>query len=281
MRPAIIAYTAALLLIGATSVQAQDATGTPGNSGAIAAQSAPAPGQATIQPGISPKLRKKLLQDLLNAIAPPRPVAAVPAPVGPIVTTPPAATPGGTPGAVTVTPVPPPPRPATGVALTPAVTVPAPRPATTTVPRPRPIVQPARPTPARSDPRAAPAAPIEPSPLPPPVAAPVKPAPAIAPPIAASPTPVVVEPVQPIPAPTRANLSARTVLLLGLLAAAAVAAAVMHWQRTRRIERTRAAFALKPRIDLSAGACSIHGLSLASPPLAIRARLVQPGMPGG
>ena len=264
MRPAIFAFTAALLLTGATIVQAQDATGTPGNSGAIASQSAPAPGKVGIQPGISPKLRKKLLQDLLNAIAPPRPTAAAPAPALPTSTTQPAVTPSGTPGAVTVNPVPPPPRPAA-----------------TTVPRPRPIVQPARPTPARPDPRAAPAAPIEQSPTLSPVAAPAEPAPAIEPPIAAAPTPAVAEPDQPIPAPARAIFAARTLLLLGFLAVAAAAAAVMHWQRTRRIERTRAALALKPRIDLSAGASSVSGLSLASPPLAIRARLVQPGMPGG
>lgn len=64
-------------------------------------------------------------------------------------------------------------------------------------------------------------------------------------------------------------------LLLGLLAAlAAIAAAiVLRVQRVRRIERTRAALVLTPRIDLAAGASSVHGLSLASPPLAIRARL--------
>ena len=64
-------------------------------------------------------------------------------------------------------------------------------------------------------------------------------------------------------------------LLFGLLAAlAANAAAIfLRIQRARRIARTRAALVLTPRIDFSAGASAIHGLSLASPPLAIRARL--------
>lgn len=277
MRLAFIALTAALLLTGATSVQAQDAAGTTGTSSAAADQSAPAPGQVTIQPGISPKLRKKLLQDLLNAIAPPRPTAAAPAPAQtpdpPIVTTQPAATAAGTPGVVTVTPVPPRPRPATGVVPPHATVAPAaPRPAATTVPRPRPIVEPTRPAPARPAPQAAPVAPIEPSPIPPTVAAPVEPAPAIEPPIAAAPTPVAVE-----PEPTRSIFGAGIWLLLGLLAAAAAAVAVMHWQRTRRIARTRAALALKPRIDLSAGASSTPGLSFSGPPLAIRARLAVSG----
>jgi len=47
----------------------------------------------------------------------------------------------------------------------------------------------------------------------------------------------------------------------------------MRVQRARRIERTRAALVVTPRLDLAAGTSSIRGLSLASPPLAIRARL--------
>jgi hypothetical protein len=109
--------------------------------------------------------------------------------------------------------------------------------------------------------------------VPPPVA---ETAPAIVPP---APVPVAAEPQTPIPLPsaepTPSIFGASTMLLLGLLAAlAAVAAAtVMRVRRTRRIERTRATLVLTPRIDLMAGASAIHGLSLASPPLAIRARL--------
>lgn len=76
-------------------------------------------------------------------------------------------------------------------------------------------------------------------------------------------------------APPRALFGASPALLFGLLAAlAALAAAlILRIQRARRIERTRAALVLTPRIDLAAGASSIRGLSLASPPLTIRARL--------
>jgi hypothetical protein len=268
MRLAFVALTAALLLTCTTSVQAQDPAGTAENSSAAAAEPAPAKSQVTTQPGISPELREKLLRDLLNAIAPRRPAAAAPAPAQtsdpPIVITQPAATPG----IVTASPVPPRPRPATGAALTPAVTSPAPRPVATTVPRPRPIAEPTRPVQARPAPQAAPVAPIKP--------APVEPVPTIEPPVAAAPLPVADELAAPIPQQSRAAFGAGIWLPLGLLAAAAAiaAATVMRVRRARRIERTRAALALKPRIDMAAGASSTPGLSLASPPLAIRARLV-------
>lgn len=45
--------------------------------------------------------------------------------------------------------------------------------------------------------------------------------------------------------------------------------------------RTRAALALKPRLDRSTGAGTLSGLALAAPPLAIRARLDSPGARGG
>ena len=64
-------------------------------------------------------------------------------------------------------------------------------------------------------------------------------------------------------------------MLLGLLAAlAAIAlATILRLQRARRIERTRAALKIVPRIDLASGTSAIHGLSPSSPPLSIRARL--------
>jgi hypothetical protein len=64
-------------------------------------------------------------------------------------------------------------------------------------------------------------------------------------------------------------------VLVGLLAAALAAAIALtlRWRRIRRIARTRAVLALDPRIDHGVGASSIRGLSLAGPPVAIRARL--------
>lgn len=275
MKPAIAALTAALLMAGAASAQVPGATE---NTGAVAAEPAPA-GQVGIQPSVSPELRKKLLRGLLQAITQPRPAAAAPAaPAEPLVTTQPAA---GTPVAAPVDPSPSPPSPAAPVPVPPAGTVTAPPPAVSPAPHhaaethPRPTVEPAVATPApRPGPRPAPPAHIEPAPAPPPAAV-DEPAPAPA-----------LEPAKPssapIAEPTRAILGTGTWLLLGLLAAAAAAAAAaMHWLRMRRIARTRAALALKPRIDLSAGASSIRGLSLVSPPLAIRARLAMPGASGG
>jgi hypothetical protein len=109
----------------------------------------------------------------------------------------------------------------------------------------------------------------------PPAVDPVQPTP---PPPA--PVPLAIEPVVQPPPPAaetpRSILGANTMLLFGLLAAlAAVAAAtVMRVQRVRRIERTRAALVVTPRLDFAAGTSSIRGLSMGSPPLAIRARLV-------
>lgn len=258
MRLAVAALTAILLLVGTASAQNPGEAGTAANSSATATEATPAPSGITI----SPKTRKKLLRDLLNAVVPPRPAAATAAPAEPLVP------PTGTPGAATVSPAPPA-GPATVVPLTPAVTV----------PRPPPTLQPKESisTP-RPSPPITPSPPIEEPSAPPPVAQPasVTAAPAV-------PAPSVIETSRPIAPPIAAPASetprpifvASTVLLLGLLAAlAAVAAAtVIRVQRARRIEATRAALVAAPRIDLSAGASSIHGLSLVGPPLAIRARL--------
>ena len=62
-------------------------------------------------------------------------------------------------------------------------------------------------------------------------------------------------------------------LLLGLIAAAAIAATSVGVQRARRIARTRAALSLEPRFEMRAGTGSASGLALAGPPLAIHARL--------
>ena len=87
---------------------------------------------------------------------------------------------------------------------------------------------------------------------------------------------MVIETVEPIPTPAREATrpgESNIWQLLGLLAAAVVAAGAYHWRRTRQIARTRAALSLNPSLDLAAGPCSLNGLALAGPPLAIRARL--------
>src|SRR6185503_5030301 len=140
MRLAFAGFTSALLMIGSAPAHAQQSSSAAGSPEATSADPKPtaepkaAPGSVGIS--ISPKTRKKLQQDLLNAVAPPRPAAATAAPAGAAGATPPVATPTGTPGAGTVSPAPPPPRPATGVALTPAATATVPRPAATVVPLP-------------------------------------------------------------------------------------------------------------------------------------------------
>jgi len=248
MRPVIAAFTAVLILTG-TGVRAQDKTGTAAESGAVPADAGSAPGKPAI--GIDrPKLTPKMVIDAFNVLTQPRPGAAAdsaaPAPAGPAV--------------VAAAPAPTTPAGATGVATTPALAPAAgqpsqavPRPITTTAPRPaasavlplRPQVEPARPAPAA---RPAPGA-----------------APEVTPPTAALPIPSA--------APASFMVGTAAWLLIGLLAAAAVAGSVVRVRRTRRLGRTRAALTLKPRLDLSAGASSLSGLSLASPPFAIRARL--------
>lgn len=250
MRLAFAAFTAVLLMVGASPVAAQATAGTPKDQTATTANPAPATGSVGV--GISPKTRRKLLQDLLNAIAPPRPTAAVVVPVEPSAQ-PAATTPVATPPAGPVNQMPP--RPATGVALTPAVTAPSPRPAAAIVPKPRPTPHPA--TVTASPPPA-------PRVVPPPPAATVPP---IAPIV--EPIPVAIAPAVPPPLAEPAPLAEppRPILpdswwLAGLLAALAAIAAVtvMRLQRARRIERTRAVLSIDPRLDLMAGATAIHGL---------------------
>jgi hypothetical protein len=279
MRLALAAFTAALLMIAGAPIRAQQSSSAAGTPGATAAEPKPvaepkaAPGSVGIS--ISPKTRKKLLQDLLNAVAP-RPAAptATTATTAPAEasSTPPGATqpatlPAGTP---TVVATPPPPRPAAGAALTPAATLPSPNPAAV-APKPRPPLPPAGSTPTpRPVPEIAPSPPLDQ----PPKAEPILPT---APPPA--PVPVAIDPVVQPPLPAaetpRSIFGASPMLLLGLLAALAAlaAATAMRVQRARRIERTRAALVVTPRLDLAAGASSIRGLSMGRPPLAIRARL--------
>src|SRR4051794_36833823 len=107
MRLAIAAFTAALLAGGA-SAQNPGTAATKADPGAVT--TARAPGQGSMGITISPKVRRKLLQGLLNAVAPPRPAAAPAVPTAqPAAITQTAATPAV--GMAIATP-PSPPRPA-------------------------------------------------------------------------------------------------------------------------------------------------------------------------
>lgn len=251
MRPAFAALTAALLLIGSQS-QAQDAAGTTENK-ATAAEPGTAPVEPAVRPPAEPKPGAKLILDVLNELVRPRPApladTAAPSPSGPFPAsgaTDPA--PAGAAAAEAVTASGAVPR---DVKAEPAAAAPRPLAATESVPAPG-VPAAAEPAGATSDANAGP-----------------------------PPAPTVV--AQPA-AEERAGPDATTAtpgsfpgaigwLLLGLLAAAAGVASALHVRRTRRIARTRAALALEPRLDLSAGACTFTGLSLACPPLAIRTRL--------
>ena len=235
MRLAIAALTVALLLAGAES-RAQDAAGAVENK-ATAAEA----GSATAAPTAPAETRPRpgLILDLLEELVRPRPApignVAVPAPVG-----------TATPAPVSTAPAPAPAGPAAAPTVVPPKADPAPAP-----PRPSPATAPA---PSEATVTAPPAQSASTQP-----AATRNPAPQ---PIPAEPSP---EPSPALPGPTGWAL-------LGL-AAAALAGSMARLRRTRRIARTRAAVALAPRLDIWAGAGSLGGLTLAAPPLAIRARL--------
>lgn len=265
MRPATAALTAALLLAG-TASRAQDAAG---DAAATAENKAAAaePASAAVQPArpAEPKPRSNLLLDLLDQLVGPRsdlaPAGPAPVPVEP--TGSPAASAPAAAG---------PTASATGAAAAPTVprdvnaqpaADPAPAGVTGQPPRPADAVPPPAPD--------VPARPAGPAP-----------ADAAAPQPMASATPNLPGKAAPEPA----GLAPIAWLPLVLLAAAAAAASGVRLQRTRRIARTRAALALSPRLDLSAGAgspgrLSFAGPALAAPPLAIRARLDPPGARGG
>lgn len=247
MRLAIAALAAALPLAG-TSAPAQDAAGTVENKAETATGSASAPAKPT-----EPRPRNQQLLDLLNELVRPRdtavPAATAPAPVDPV--------------------------------TTPGATAPAPGPAGATAPAAAPTpplggqTQPS-PAPPRPGAAAEPVRPVETSPAPAP-ASPARPVEA-APRDAAVPATAAAEDLAAAAEPDSPGSATARWLLL---AAAAAAASVIHLRRTRRIARTRAALALEPRLDLAAGASTLTGLSLATPPLAIRARLEPSGASGG
>lgn len=261
MTPAITALAAALLLGVASSVQAQDTAGTPPVQSSAAPETGSSPGKPIV--GIDqPKITPKMVIDVFNVLTRPRPA---PAPAEPAVAAgaAPASTPVEPAAATTVFPAP----------AAPPVATPAAAPAAT----PRDV----KPASSSFEPRApkaaAPSRPIPPIAAPEPTTPAAQPAekvPTLPPPPAVARS-LTAEAATPVagPEPTRPTLIPSIWMLLGLLAAAVVAASVIRLQRTRRIERTRAVLALKPRIDFSVGASSLSGLSLASPPLAIRARL--------
>lgn len=249
MRLAIAALGAAMLLTG-TASRAQDAAGTVENKAAAGAEQTDTSVQSPVRPA-EPKPRNLLLDVLNQLIGPQGSPTAAPAP----------ATAEPVPAPVATAPTPAGPGAATGATAAPSIpravaAQPSPAPS-----RPGAGVEP----PGRVEPTAEPAAanparPGEPDPRPAAVsdfAAGAEEASA----------------AEPVDGPARPTAGAALWVLLGLLAAAAIAASAVRVRRTRRIARTRAALALEPRLDASAGASSLSGLSFACPPLAIRARL--------
>ena len=241
MRLAIAALAAALL-VGAASAQEPGAAGTRGDTNAPAADGGRAKGGLGIN--ISPDTRKRLLQGLVNAIAPRRPAVATAAPTAePVVTAEPAAPPTPAPGEVAVISTPPPPRPAIGAVIDPAASIPVRLARRKSQSRGDDQAgrghRAAKPTPVRR--RSA--------------------APAINRAWSGAEMPLAVAPAPPpVAQPTKAIFGSSTMVLLGLLAAlAALAAAIaIRAHRSRRIQRTRAAVLISPRIDLSAGATVIR-----------------------
>jgi len=266
MKIILATLAAAFVLIGPASAQSQG--GAAGDTGAIETQAYPAPRKPDGRPAGTPKLRDQLLRGALDALLQPRPKRRPPeaAPPPVMVIPEPAAvieSPVEVPIQVTPEPSPPPSRP-TSISVAPAVTPAA---------APRPAIIPAKPAqPPRPDPRVEQAPTIEPAAAPP-AADPPQPAPAVS----VSPPPPIIEPAEPIatpvPAPSESAAGKTVWLLLGLLAAVAIAAAALYLRRARQIARTRAALSLHPSLDPLAGACSVSGLALAGPPLVIRARL--------
>lgn len=249
MTPGFAAFAALTLLISSSSARAQRVD-----------QGTPATGTAPVDPAVStpappPPRPRQVLLDMIKTLTQPPDQAgtAVPAPLP--------AQPAGT----VVTPAPAPTE----------VTPVPPKPFVAAPPRPRTVpgvkIEPVRPVPRPVPPRVVAVAPavIDPVPL-----AVEPPAPAIP-----APSPLAVE----TPAAEQAQPLAVTEparrpslwpwLLAGAIVAAAAGFGAQRLRYRRRLARTRAAFSLAPRIDLSAGRGGPPNLALARPTLAIRARL--------
>lgn len=261
MKHVRIALATALLLGGSVPAVAQD-VGTAPSGMTATSGAAPAPKGSIVRPkrGGLLDIIKTVLPPLIDAATShPAPTPAEPSVAPAVVTTEPALAPA----LIAPAPV----APAVVIApvvIAPSVAVPpkpAPTPRATAV-APRPVAPPPASTAAAEPQPAVPGAPVAAVPAPPVAAiveAPLPPAP--------------VAQVAPPSEPSKPEWGAAVQLILGLLAAAAVAAGAMRLNRMRRIARTRAALALKPRLDLSAGASKTPGLALTGPRLAIRARL--------
>jgi hypothetical protein len=258
-------FAAAIVLVGPASAQSQ--AGATGDSGVIETQAYPAPREPDDHPADTPKVRDQLLQGAINVLLQPRPKRkppeAAPPPIMVIPDPPPVIAPPFE-APAEVTPEPTPPSLPASVAATPAATPAA---------VPRPAITPAKPVPA---PRAEEPAALNPA-APPPVVEPSQPAL----PVAVSPRPApplpVVEPAapvaNPVPEPVEPATDKYVWLLLGLLAAIVTASAALYIRRARQLARTRAALSLSASLDPTTGTFAASGLALASPPLAIRARL--------
>lgn len=214
--------------------RAQDSGPTP-ERGTIPAQPTD-PADQPSEPGAdAPKPDRNVLIDLLNELTRPPPRQTPPQSAPPV--------------------EPQPPVVAAPVAVPPSTTIP-PLPGD----RPKPAAPAALPV-------AAPVAPVEPVIAAPQPAQPAPPATPIEQPSAAQ------APVAATAQRSTSLLAQSPWLLLALLAAAAMIAGAVAWQRARRIARTRAALSLQPRLDLAEGSCAAAGLAMACPPMSIRTRL--------
>lgn len=246
MTPTLPAYAALLLLVGGASARAQSVDQATSPNG-----TATTPADPVIATPPPPKPRD-LLIDMIKTLTQPRDPVAAPAPAAApvepleptIVSTPaPAAVAPVLPKPVAATPLPRPRRvpPVKLDQAPPPVRVTPPQPLIVTPPLPRPIDPPT------------PAIVLQPAPPPPLVAEQIE--------------PIVTTPPPPAAWPW---------LLAGVIVTLAALFTTHQFRRHRRLARTRAAIALTPRIDLSAGVGGPLEVRFARPPLAIRATL---GMP--
>lgn len=244
MTSGLTAFAALLLLVGGASARAQGVDQAISPNGTTTAPADP----ATATP--PPPKQRDLLIDVIKTLTQSRDpvIAPAPLPVEPLEPT------------VISTPAPT------------AVTSALPRPvAATPLPRPRAI------PPVKVDP-APPPVKVTPPPLivtaPPP--RPIDPPTPVIVPQPAPPLPVVAEQIEPVVTTPPPSSAAWPWLLAGVIVTLAAFFTTHRLRQHRRLARTRAALALTPRIDVSAGHGAPLRVHFARPPLAIRATLQMP-----